>query len=171
MSVKKRNYQWLSMKKQILIIMVSVLILFLFTAGCTQMAYDKACETNTFRAYKEFVAEHPDSELAVQAKAKAEDIFWRQNKRKNNINNYEKFLQKYPQGNYTAEAKRQVEELNWQQAKSKNTISNYEQYLQGYPKGQYLLLSFALESELYVGLELIPVMLYWDQSPHKHLEF
>ena len=92
-----------------------IAVLALLAAGCgrEQQDWRSAEAADTSEAYARFVEQHPDSELAVQARARlvqlAEERDWAQAGKLATAEAYRAFLAEHPSGKWSEEARIRVE--------------------------------------------------------------
>ncbi len=92
-----------------------ITVLALLAAGCSREQQDwrSAEAADTSEAYGRFVEQHPDSELAVQARARlaqlAEERDWAQAGEIATADAYRGFLAEHPSGRWSEEARIRIE--------------------------------------------------------------
>lgn len=97
---------------------VLILMLALVCAGCSREKDDwkTAQAADTTEAYQEFMRQHPDSELGVQAQARvkqlSEDRDWQQAAAADTRDAYEQFVAQHADSKWAQEARVRIENLN-----------------------------------------------------------
>ena len=116
---------------------IAVLMAVAILSGCAGMAFKHAAETNTVAAYKEFLAEHGDSDKAPEAKRRIDALYFKQAEAAGTIAAYEAYVQQRSDSELVPEAKRRIEQLrdeaDWSAAQKSDTIEAYHGYVDRHP--------------------------------------
>jgi hypothetical protein len=112
------------MTKQQVIAILGVILL----SACGPSPWERAQQTNTIEAYKSFVAEHTDSEFAVAANRRIEELSWTAVLAAPTIDGYDGFLKAYPNSPNATAAHAALVDLRWARAESANTIDAYADF-------------------------------------------
>jgi cell division protein FtsN len=105
--------------------------------------FNKASAANTIAAYQEFLKQHPNTDLAVQAQSRLnaleDDQAWSDAQKANTLEAYQKYLQAQPSGMHSADARDRITGLEradaWKSAQAANTPEAIQAFLQKYPTG------------------------------------
>lgn len=138
-------------------------------------AWQQTQTKNTKEAYRNFINQYPDSDLAGQAKTKLNEIqkqeldeeiaqAWTATETENTIAAYEKFIDDYPNSDFTKRAKTRLDELikrnlddkiaqAWITAKAKNTKQAYEEFINQYSDSEFTKLAESKLEELQLNTE------------------
>jgi outer membrane protein assembly factor BamD (BamD/ComL family) len=110
---------------------ISVLILIL-TLGCASTSslrkenksYKQAVKEDTIEAYKDFIAEHPDSAHIEDVKKRLVKLEWEKTEKTNTVNAYNNFVKKYKEypsdSDYVGLAQQNLKKLDEQLALKKS---------------------------------------------------
>src|SRR5579872_6563625 len=100
-------------------------------AACSSARQDfqKASAANTVAAYQDFIKQHPNTDLAVQAQnrvtALEDDQEWSSAQQANTLEAYQQYLQAHPSGMHSADARDKVTGFEradaWKAAQAANT--------------------------------------------------
>ncbi len=115
----------------------------LWLAGCgsPEKAWELAERDDTKQGYLEFLAKHPDGELADRARKRMKRLklerAWERAQFRDRIDNYERFLNEYPDTEFSVNAGLRIYELRrdqaWEAAVDEGSAANLESFLEVYP--------------------------------------
>lgn len=115
-------------------------------AACSsaRQDFDKASAANTVAAYQDFLKQHPNTDLTVQAQnrlnALEDDQAWTDAQKANTLEAYQKYLQAQPSGMHSADARDRITGFEradaWKTAQAANTTEAIQAFLKKYPVGQ-----------------------------------
>lgn len=113
----------------------SALLLVVSLAACSnpERDFESAQAANTEAAYREFIATHPDNELADQAWDAIEQFAFDAAANQATIEAYEAFLAEFPSRNHSEAARNALAGIEFSQAIERSTIADWENYLARYP--------------------------------------
>ena len=113
--------------------------------ACSSVESDwtQASQTNTVAAYQDYLAKHPDSPHAAQAKQQVQTLqdnqAWATAQQVNTAESYQQYLAAEPNGAHAQEAHGKLTDAQraaaWQTAKNTPTESSLQGFLQSYPQG------------------------------------
>ena len=114
-------------------------------AACSsaRLDFQQASAANTVAAYQDFIKQHPNTDLAVQAQnrvnALEDDQEWADAQQANTLEAYQKYLQAQPSGMHSADARDKITGFEradaWKTALAANTPAAIQAFLQKYPTG------------------------------------
>lgn len=114
-------------------------------AGCSSASSDwnKASNTNTVAAYKDFLVSHPGDQHAAEAKAMIlqlqDDASWSEAQHTGSTAAYQLYLEQFPQGSHATAAHDVMTSLDraaaWKTAQAEGSAVGIEAFLQKYPTG------------------------------------
>ena len=100
-------------------------------AACSsaRQDFEKASAANTVAAYQDFLKQHPNTDLAVQAQnrvnALQDDQAWADAQKANTLEAYQMYLQAQPSGMHSADARDRITGFEragaWKSAQAANT--------------------------------------------------
>jgi hypothetical protein len=107
-------------------------------AGCDQVETDwrRARQENTEKAYKQFIAEHGDSEKVLDARNAIEDLAWEAARDKGTRESLEGYIKQYATGRYVKTAREAIDTLDWQAAVKANSVEGWQKYLTDHKDGK-----------------------------------
>ena len=115
-------------------------------AACSSARQDfqKASEANTVAAYQDFLKQHPNTDLAVQAQSRLnaleDDQSWSDAQKANTLEAYQNYIQAHPSGMHSADARDRITGFEradaWKSAQAANTTEAIQAFLKKYPTGQ-----------------------------------
>ena len=117
---------------------ILALSLVLAVLGCaaTKRDWDHAQQLNTVESYQSFLRKYPQSEFAVEAKARIEELNWIEAQQLNTEDSYQAFLGKYSQSKFAVEARRRLDDICFRQATAENTPTSYAEFLKRFPNSE-----------------------------------
>jgi len=98
--------------------------------------YISATLTGTADSFREFMADHPRSELGEEVKRILDGIIYRPYKLKGTVEAFEEFLEKYPDNTYNSyavNALKRRDDLRFSEVSVPNKISGYRKFILTYP--------------------------------------
>lgn len=106
----------------------------------TIQAYQKTQETNTLKAYEDFLALYKGSSFQNQVEGKRNALAFAEAQAQNNLAAYENFIKKYGASAkvQNPELYQQVEELIYVTATAPSTSTSYQDFIKKYPQSPYL---------------------------------
>ena len=110
------------------------LVLVVATSACAGRAWRAARSEDTAGAYHRFLREHPDSELAPQAKAHLAFVRVRS---KPSLQGFERFEEDFPGSPLVEELRPHVEEVFFRRARTRGSARAYRGFLEEFPDGQH----------------------------------
>ena len=120
-----------------------VIIAALAVTACNspEKAWELAEREDTNQGYLEFLAKHPEGELADRARERMKELklerAWERAQFRDRVANYQRFLEEYPASAYAAAATARIYELNrdaaWEAATDAESIPALENFLAVYP--------------------------------------
>jgi hypothetical protein len=111
------------------------LAVLLLATGCIPSPYERATQTDTVEAYRDFLREHPKNPDADAAQARLSELEFEEAKRLHTVIAYKRFLEAYPDEAQTRTAKTLLEGLRFNAAKEAGTVAAWRQFLQEHPDG------------------------------------
>jgi hypothetical protein len=111
--------------------------------GSASSDWNKASNTNTVAAYKDFLASHPGDQHATEAKAMIlqlqDDSGWGEAQHTGTTAAYQLYLEQFPQGSHASAAHDVIASLDraaaWKAAQAGGSAVGIEAFLQKYPTG------------------------------------
>lgn len=103
--------------------------------------YISATLTGTAEAFREFMADHPRSELAEEVKRILDGLVYRPYKLRGTVEAFEEFLEKYPDASYNSYAENALkrrDDLQFSQFSERDKISGYRQFILTYPDNMHI---------------------------------
>jgi hypothetical protein len=113
-----------------------------FIAACTTMQsrWDATKSADTITAYEDFLKEHPEGDLADQARVRRNELYeerdWKDAEASNTIAAYEDFIKNYPKGRHKNDAHARIEKLSLSKANDL-PLAITEKYHKRYPQGVF----------------------------------
>jgi len=118
----------------ILLILLCLLLSFVACASI-QKDWAKATKINTVISYKEFLAQHPQTEFSQIAKSRIEEIEFKQLEHNNSIQAYENFIHDYPESMYTEKVRKRIAAHNSLIANYEKVSKEFEEFVQKMNEG------------------------------------
>jgi hypothetical protein len=95
--------------------------------------YISATLTGTADAFREFIADHPRSELGEEVQRILDGLAYRPYKLKGTVEAFVEFLEKFPGNSYAANAAKRRDDLRYNMVTGHDRISGYRQFILTYP--------------------------------------
>lgn len=95
--------------------------------------YIEATLMGTADAFREFMADHPRSELGEEVERILDGVVYRQYKLNGTVEAFEEFVLKFPTNSYAASAAGRINDLQFATATGPDKISGYRQFILTYP--------------------------------------
>jgi SPOR domain len=125
--------------------LVSAAVLAAALLGCDSIQGDwnKASAQNSLAAYQDFLNQHPNTDLAVQAQSRIhslqDDQAWAQAQKVNTAESFRQYLSSQPNGLHAAESHERIAGFEradaWRAAEADGKVSALQAFLQKYPQG------------------------------------
>lgn len=91
-------------------------------------------EKDTIEAYEQYLAEHPDSNYAAEARGRLEVLMYEKAQKDQTLEAYDAYLEKFPRGTYQEKARKERETYLWAWAEETHTPEAWDRYLEEYPQ-------------------------------------
>ena len=128
------------MIKKYLSILLTLLLLVIFACSTIQKDYEKARQTDTIAAYREFLNKYPDSNFTKPAMTRIEEKNFEKAESENTVAAYERFLEVSESDLFKNYAKQRILNIYteaFEKAKAQNSVQAYEQYVKDYPQSMF----------------------------------
>jgi len=131
------------MKSRFIIFFISLILI---SCASPEKDWRLAERDDSQNAYLEFLAKHPDSEFAEQARLRIDELkiirAWERAEFKDTITAYQTFLDKYGDSEYAAAAREHVREFqrdeHWERVRADGSKQMVEAFLKEYPDAPQL---------------------------------
>jgi hypothetical protein len=87
---------------------------------------------DTIEAYEAYLAEHPDSNYAIEARGRLETLMFEKAQKEQSLAAYDAYLERFPKGIYREKAYEQREQYLWAWAEETHTPEGWDRYLEEY---------------------------------------
>lgn len=126
------------MKYRFIVFFVSLILL---SCASPEKDWQLAERDDSQNAYLEFLAKHPDSEFAEQARRRINELkvlhAWERAEFKDTLDAYEAFISKYDDSEFVADARERVREIqrddHWERIQTNDDKTAIEAFLEEYP--------------------------------------
>lgn len=128
------------MKPSVLFILAAIVA---GLCGCdhTESDWEKATQSNTTAAYRDFLAKHPQGTHVDEANSRIDDLDWKEALTKDTIEAHEAYSSAHPQGAHAVEAANALaakrDDRDWAAAKASSTVEAVDGYLKTYASGKH----------------------------------
>jgi len=111
---------------------VTLLALSLGLSACDP--FPQVREKDTIEAYEQYLAEHPDSNYAAEAKGRLETLMYEKAQKDQTLEAYDAYMKRFPKGMFAEKARKEREKYLWEWADETHTVEAWERYLDEYPQ-------------------------------------
>lgn len=91
-------------------------------------------EQDTIEAYEAYLAEHPDSNYAAEAKGRLDELMYEKAKEAKTLEAYDAYLERFPKGLFHDKARKEREAYLWEWALTTHTPEAWDRYMEEYPQ-------------------------------------
>ena len=118
--------------------MVLGLCCLLTACDAVERDWKKTKAEDSITSYEGYLAAHPDSPHAQEARENIEYLHWEVAVNEDTAQSYRQYLQDYNDGAHADIARMKLDDQAWSLAASSNTLPGYKQYYDRYPNTQKL---------------------------------
>lgn len=105
------------------------------------LAFEKAQESNTVEAYKEFVTLYPNSMQADDARIILNEKLFQELLNSNDVDSLKSFISLTTSEKYKKQALKELDKLSFNKALKENTLESYNAYISEFPDGEFILVA------------------------------
>ncbi len=113
-------------------LIVPLLALVLAASACD--TFPQVRQQDTIEAYEKYLAEHPDSNYAAEAKGRLETLMYEKAKTDQTLEAYDAYMKRFPNGMFAEKARNEREKFLWEWADETHTVEGWDRYLSEYPQ-------------------------------------
>lgn len=110
---------------------VFALVALLALGGCDP--FPEVKKQDTIEAYEGYLKEHPDSNYAIEAKARLEQLYIDKARAEKSLEAYDAYIDRFPNGIFRKAAYEEREQHLWEWADETNTAEAWDKYVEAYP--------------------------------------